>query len=651
MIRKPVSHYYTGCDGTKLATDLYLPDVVPGEKLSTIIYTGLGGRKELYEEQKSMITALVDNKYAVLVIELRGNGASFGSHEGFLNLLDGQDVKAIMETIAQQEWSDGQFATFGGSVKGFVQDLIAGAQPKGLKAVIPCDCNIDFYYQDFPNGASRHLVSGSEGAQGVLGVPVDEDIDGSMAQAAWEEHRANLGFLQQYVPNMRRDSVNPRIGYAPAMVIPTWERLEEEKASGAFYYKNGSWFDPGATAAMLCYQIFGGKLLIGPWRHCEMYHCNKELPETGNMPVFDMPNGSFQWEQDYLQFYEAVLRQKGTYLQQPPIRYYTVGETPGEEWKYADVLPFSNTKREKFFLTTEKSGSIHSCLDGSLKGTCPKECETAEYTVNKDITLFGPGMTLDRNLGSSFAKEAEKCLTFTSGALDADRELTGNPLLDLWVTSTHKDGIFLAVLEEVLPDGSTYFLADGAIRASHAKTTPNPYYNSLEIPYHAGMSDDLVQMDEKVPLQLSFHLEAVSKIIHKGSMLRLSIFCGERFYQQPEEVGEDTPEIRLWMGEGTESFLSLPWITPEITHFAGEIQIGEEKQKADVYLLTQGIYVHCQGEWSHYPCKVEREENGDVIYHAENLTIEKTRKEDKEIAVATGQLSFCLKASLPDMRK
>ena len=563
---KPISRYYAGCDGTKLAADLYLPERKPEEKLSTIVYTGLGGRKELYEEQKSMIMALVEHQYAVLVIELRGNGASVGGHEGFLKLTDGQDVKAVLEAVAQEEWSDGQFATFGGSVKGYVQDLIATAKPDGLKAVIPCDCNIDFYYQDFPNGASRHLVTEGENLfQGPLGMPVDEDTDGSMVKKAWEEHKKNMGFLQQYVPNMHRDTVNPRIGYAPCMENSVWEHLEDVKTSGVLYYKNGSWFDPGATAAMLCYQIFGGRLLIGPWRHCEMYHCNKELPEElkGRMPEFNMPNGKFEWEQDYLQFYDAVLRQKGDYLKQPPIRYYTIEEEPGKEWKYAESLPFANTRRKKYFLSEKESGTVTSCLDGSLQDTSEKESHKAAYTVNRDITLFGPGMTLDRNLGSAFAKEAEKCLTFTSEALSEKQELTGIPLIDLWVTSTHKDGIFLAVLEEVLPDGSTYFLSDGAIRASHAKTEPNAYYNSLEIPYHRGWEEDLVEMDDKEPLQLSFHMEAISKVIGAGSRLRLSVFCGEHFYQQPEAVGEDTPEIQLWMGEGTESFLSIPWIIPE----------------------------------------------------------------------------------------
>ncbi len=644
---KVISHYYQGHDGTRLAVDLYLPEYEQGDKFPAIVCSGHGRREEIYKEYQSVIDLLQKNQYAVLVIELRGNGASFGCHEGFLNLSDGKDIKAVMEAVAGEEWSDGQFGMLGGSVKGFIQDLTMAARPEGLKVIIPCDCNIDFYYQDFPNGASRHFVLDSIAEKESVGIPVDEDTDGTMAKAAWEEHKANLGFLHQYMMNMHRDSVNPEIGYAPAMIIPVWERLNDAVESGVFYYKNGAWFDPGATAAMLCYQIFGGRLLIGPWRHCEIYQSNKALHQETQKDISEarMPDSSFEWEQDYLGVYDAVLKHKGNYLQQPPILYYTIGEKPGKEWKYADSLPFANTRRKKYFLSEKRSGTIESCMDGSLQEICEEGKRRVTYTVNKDITLFGPGMTLDRNLGSSFAKEAEKCLTFTSDAMVCERELTGIPLVDLWVTSSHKDGIFLAVLEEVLPDGSTFFLSDGAIRASHAKTEPNRYYDSLEIPYHPGMSNDLKELSGDKPLQLSFHLEAISKIIGAGSRLRLSVFCGEHFYQQPEAIGDDTPEIQLWMGEGTESFLSIPWIIPENTHFSGEIQTKEGKQEADVYLLTKGIYIHSQGEWKYYPSSVKKQE-GRIKYQTDAFTVVKKRIGESEMIEAKGEIRFCMQEKL-----
>ena len=93
----------------------------------------------------------------------------------------------------------------GGSNLGQSQQLALAAAPKSLKAVIPQDANPNFYYQNFTNGACS--LPDMPGFQESLkpGAPVDEDIDGSMAEAAAKDHSRNLGFLKQYLPNMYRN--------------------------------------------------------------------------------------------------------------------------------------------------------------------------------------------------------------------------------------------------------------------------------------------------------------------------------------------------------------------------------------------------------------------------------------------------------------
>ena len=62
--------------------------------------------------------------------------------------------------------------------------------------------------------------------------------------------------------------------------------------------------------AIFAHKIFDGKLLIGPWRHCEIYRCNKaeeeQLALSGT--VMDRPNGAFDWEEEYVRFFDHVLK-------------------------------------------------------------------------------------------------------------------------------------------------------------------------------------------------------------------------------------------------------------------------------------------------------------------------------------------------------
>ena len=340
--------------------------------------------------------------------------------------------------------------------------------------------------------------------------------------------------------NMHRDTVNPKLGTAPQMEIPVWDRMDAIKYSGIKYYKNGAWYDPGAAGAIYAYKVFDGKLLIGPWRHCEMYLCNSEkgswYEKTGRKK--DLPNSAFPWEKEYLRFFDFALKGiENDWETEPPVRYYTRGEESGKEWKYAADLPLDTQRITSLYLGGEKSGTIDSRYDGTLLEMPEEKKQVISYKTERDITLYGKGGTLDRRIEDGFAEEARKCLTFTSAPFEAPVEITGIPTLELDVTSDHEDGLFLAVLEEVYADGSTCFLTEGAIRASHAKYGRHTAYLSMGLPYHPGLGSDLAKLNKEQPLHLDFTMEALSQLVQAGSRLRLSVFCAEKMYQQPECVG------------------------------------------------------------------------------------------------------------------
>jgi predicted acyl esterase len=60
----------------------------------------------------------------------------------------------------------------------------------------------------------------------------------------------------------------------------------------------------------------------------------------------------------------------------------------------------------------------------------------------------------------------------TTAPLNRAVEVTGHPIVHLWVTSTVDDGDFFAYLEEVDKDGRSYYLTEGVLRASQRKLDP-----------------------------------------------------------------------------------------------------------------------------------------------------------------------------------
>ena len=89
----------------------------------------------------------------------------------------------------------------------------------------------------------------------------------------------------------------------------------------------------------------------------------------------------------------------------------------------------------------------------------------------------------------------------------------------------------------------------------------------MGISYHRGYREDRTEIpaegSSSAPLLLSFHLEALSRVLKKGSRLRIAVSCGGSGYQQPEGFPEDVlPTVSLYTGSGTDSAVTLPVVKP-----------------------------------------------------------------------------------------
>ena len=624
MDYRRISKYYPGCDGTLLAVDLYLPETA--EKVPVLFNVGYEDRRRSFEGQKQALERFLAAGYAICLVEPRGHGASFGVSEGFFSRKDARDMKALIDSIAAEDWCSGRAGMFGGSNKGHVQHITLAEQPERLFAAVPGDCHVDMYYQNFPNGASAlPRMPRGPGGDERMGTPVDDDPapDYPQAAAAAKQHRLNLGFLEQHEPNMFRDSVNPKIGYAPNDEIPVWCRMDAVRYGRAEVYGSGAWFDPGCTGQILAFKSWGGRLLLGPWRHCEVYGGGS-----------DLPSGSFDWVGEHLRFFDRVLKglDNGS-AGEPPVYYYTVGAPAGEEWRYAADFPLDGQTQPELRFTP--AGGMAEGAD---------EAGKVDFLTREDANLFPGFGRLNRRIDGDMNENDAKCLLFDSQPLEKPLELTGVPVLELWLSSTHSDTNVVAALEEVLPDGRSRFLTEGAARASHRALGRGTVRDPLGIPYHRSYAADARPLEPGRPNLLTFNLEALSRIVGAGSRLRISLSFAGNGFTPPEGFPAEMPTVTVYTGGGAASLLRLPVIAPSVTRFAGKCR-GED---VNVYAFKRAVYVEKPGRvWQKYDCRQVYPRGDEVLFVTEAFTAVR-RTEGDTVRLSVPELGFEGVGKLPD---
>ncbi|ARK29931.1 CocE/NonD family hydrolase [Halalkalibacter krulwichiae] len=599
---KRSSQYVHGYEDIKLAVDIYRPykdnKMEEVEPLPVILLAGRFHRRKIFLKMQQVIEKLILNGYVYIVLETRGHGASFGYSQGFCEPHDNHDVKEIIEWAATQSWCNGAVAMMGISNMGFIQETTAVTAPAQLVAITPVVCNSDFYYQNYPNGVSAiPKIMSNRPTVTEMGAPVDEDVHPKypLAKAALKEHENNKAFIgYQFVPNMYRDSANPHFDYVPNMVIPPCEHSETIKETGLSIYQMAGWFDPSVGGQLITYKDWGGQILIGPWNHFQSMYGESELP-----------NGNVDMGEEHLRWFDYILKGiDNGFGSQPPIRYYTQNAPAGEEWRVSDSWPLEYQQNTTLYFGPGSTGTIQSVNDGSLQAQKTSEQDHDKYKVNFDIDVFDSQMgRMDRFCPKNMCEVLdEKGLTYTSIPLQKDTEITGHPVVDLWITSSQTDGNFIAYLEEVDDEGYSRLVTEGFMRASHRKVSKNVAWDLLELPYHRSLQKEAELLPREIPVKCSFHLEAVSYIFKKGSRIRVTITCAERGIQQPEGLNEETePVIKIFRGGMTNSAINLPIIVPKVNVFRGNVILNclgyQYSGSSTLYTFRNHVYLRFNNRW------------------------------------------------------
>ena len=576
-------------DGVKIAIDVWLPaGLKPNQKLPTILRStrywrsyqpgpmapvlGILGPllgQDMDAEGKDWTKA----GYALITVDARGSGASFGQRPIEYSDNEIADLGEVVDWIVDQRWSNGRVGAYGVSYDGNTAELLTGLNHPAVKAVAPQYDDFDTQFhllmpggvfnqgfmQEwgwFTQGLDANDVCTLETAaqteceqlQAVMtGVRrVDDDADGTQLTAAMAE-RDNADVFQVMQIIEYRDDHWSTTGETITDISPCGQQAAIESSRVPMYVWV-SWLDSASVEGALArYQTFNNpqKLIIGPWSHGGNHHADPFLPPDAKTD----PSTKEQFRM-LVAFFDAFLKDGATAEPEWNITYYTLGEG---EWKTTEAWPPAGFEPQRWYFGP----------DGFLISDAPSTASGSdEYTVDwtattGDANRWYTGLYMADVVYPDRAEEDAKLLTYTSPPLETDVEITGSPVVTLYVASTETDGAFHVYLEDVAPDGRVTYITEGILRAIHRQVTDEEPLYAGAGPYHSFERADAVPLVPGETVEIRFNLYATSVLTKKGHRIRIAVsgYDGSMFARYP---AEGTPVLTVQRNSIYPSHIELP---------------------------------------------------------------------------------------------
>lgn len=578
------SRYLEMSDGTRIAVDIWLP---AGVGVSASVPTMVRATRywrdiEVKQRDQLPITesemeAQTWNEagMAVVFVDVRGTGASFGSWDAPWSEAEVADFDEIVDWIVAQEWSDGQVAVQGISYQGNTADFFGLIENPAVKAVAPLftDWNV---YTDiaYPGGILNSGFLGEwnyfnqsldandicavrrvedpvacEMTKAVVGGvrPVDGDENHALLDAAVAEHSGNINVLET---GMTAPFIDDPLGDADYLSISPAAYTDILDEDAPTYVVQASWTDASTAHGALTRYVATKNdtvVYIGPWSHGGGYDADPYLdPETPVSPSIEEQVGEL-----IDLFAESFMGTSPTPNRE--IIYYTLGEG---EWRATDVWPPRGTIKRKFFM--RRSGALTRCPPRWFERPLKYDVDFTATTgpQNRWWTQRGGGDVVypDRR------DEDEKLLTYTSRPLPADLRLAGYPEIKIHLASTHEDGAVYVYLEDVAPDGTVTYITEGQLRLIHRAVSDNPPSWHRYGPYHSYTEADAAPMIPGRIERIEMMLQPTAVLIKKGHAIRVAIAGhDDSNFERLPETGD--PTLTIFHNRIHASHLILPAVS------------------------------------------------------------------------------------------
>jgi hypothetical protein len=519
-------------DGVRIAVDVYLPKAAPAKSPALLELTRYWRSRENTKGQPvdsldGLDRAFLAHDYAVVKVDVRGTGASFGHRVTEYGPDEVQDGRDIVAWVAAQPWCDGNVGAYGTSYSGTTADLLTSSQHPALKAVVVGWSDFDVYtsparpYGLFAESLIRqwsdivHRLDQNEaGAWGASVRRVQGDNDGALLAAAVAEHATNVDVAAMVARATFRDQ-EPAGGGVSLLQCSALHWQPAIEASKVPMLVFASWLDSGTAAGALArLQQFRNPqhLVILASNHGGGVHASPFTVSGEPVPPVPSQQEQVQLRLDF--FDQHLRRQDRGVASWPKVRYFNFGE---EQMAATATWPPAGTANRTFWCDADHR--LARSVPATGRDDYDVDFGVTTGRANRWATQMGtPVFHLDHRE----AMDA-RLLLYTGEPLAADLQVTGTPVLHLWCAADRDDGAFLAYLEDVDADGRSRYVTEGGLRGLHRKPAA-----SGPVPAHSFAAGDAMPLVPGEVCELAFALQPISVRLPRGHRLRLALAGADR---------------------------------------------------------------------------------------------------------------------------
>lgn len=589
MLVMPQSHYIEMADGTRLAVSVWRADEDDAEKsVPAILISTRYWRLTDYtcDDVKLQFFApiakhLSVSGYILVVCDARGTGASFGCRLGEISPEEVQDIGETIDWISRQTWCDGNVGTMGTSYTANTALYSLITSPSALKIAVCRAPDFDIYrHLIAPGGIINHwfiemwgkataaldsndiesLYSHSYwpkpacGIQHVIGVKrIDSDMNRSLLKQAVKEHRHNFNISESAHKNSFSD--DRWLGEYRAL----WDPINKTamKDTSVPLVIICGWHDAGTQlGAISLFSLFPNpiRIIIGPWNHGGEFIVDPFTDdiEPIKIPPLEVLNQTLKWMNKFLKGPLSDYKRCSFRA----IEYFTLGQNC---WKTTSVWPLPRTKMKRLYMA--KNNRLVKTPPLSTEGFDDYIVDSSATTGTDNRwhaqTAYKAVKFPDRQ------EEDNKLLVYDSGYLKKDTEMTGHPVVSLWIKSSARESCFFVYLEAIDERGYVRLLTEGQLNGIHRHISdcdsPFPIFG----PFHSFKKADARPLQAHETINITFDLFPISVLLRKGWRVRVAIAGSDKDTFGTKSKDKDI-SWRVFRDKFHTSYIDLPIIENNI---------------------------------------------------------------------------------------
>jgi putative CocE/NonD family hydrolase len=587
------SDYLTLSDGTRLAYDLIIPTqrgVLADKPLPVLFkYTPYGRAWTVFDQNGKLLIGdfvdwptqvmlrfryllagergrildplfrdrwldrVVKFGYIVVSVDRPGTGASFASPTPGSMETAAIFENEIIDWIASQPWSNGNIAMYGDSQQAMVQFAAVAAGNPHLKAILPAASDIEIYQSvEYPGGVFNKAFASVYAVVPLLdklATPVDSDPNGALLAQA-RESRKNIVGVQSAnevaLQSPYRDSVTPDSIY-PWQVMGLYPFIDRINQQHTAIYMTVGWYDIFTADMFYWYNNLSvpKRLTVRPTDHSQV-----------SADRYDLNYGTeaLRWLDYWLKGIDNGI------MDEPSIHYYVQDGPRKGTWQTSDQWPLAAQKLTAYYFGADESNSVASVNDRTLTLDPPVYAPASDDFIVDYTTTTGTktrwGAVDQAHDYPDLRTNDAKALTYTTPPLETELEVTGHPVVNLWLSTDALDLDVFVYLEEVDASGRSTYITEGDLRASHRKLSQAPF-NNMGLPYQSHYQNDQELVPATEPFEMTFSLLPTSYKFHSGNRIRITVaFADAGNFDTPILV--PAPSLKLLRDSNHPSYIELP---------------------------------------------------------------------------------------------